>query len=142
MSSLLFQVCTSIQNLSWLDLQCIGRPIQSSILILFISGLTILFFRNLILRTLFSFYNNQTPSVLPLLDARVSDSDKDFDDLPTEQRGPAQPLTAGSKRLLTVSAAVAISLRIELSRELLFNRQCKISSVEVSVCLVNASPAC
>ncbi|KAL2041531.1 hypothetical protein N7G274_005913 [Stereocaulon virgatum] len=118
----------SFASLSYEASSITGRPNQSSIIILFISGLCLVCLRNVITR-LISFKVVQEP-VLPLQDILPFSVQKDLKSPSSESWSSTRYLPPRLRRLLLFSVATAVSLRVGFLHLILDNMQCTISRVE------------
>ena len=106
-----------------------ARPVQSSIILLFLLGLVFFFFRNVITRCISSSSSSSTNEFqLPLQARPVSNGRKDSNESRPGQLDGFQP---HSRRIIMISTAFAISLRLLFSTLILDNAQCSMPSIEV-----------
>lgn len=106
-----------------------ARPVQSSIVLLSILGVSFLLFRDLIAHFIsLSSASGANAFELPSKETPVSHGRKDSNEYRPGQVDTTQPR---SRRIVIISTAVAISLRVLLSGLILDNGQCGFISVGV-----------
>ena len=114
----------------WAD-QCTGRPNQALIFILFISGISLFFLRNVIPKSISSSDYSRDDFPLPLQEINSSNALKGPKYSSSEQDNAAQSLRPQRRRLLQICLAVVLSLRVGILSLILYNQQCTIPSFEV-----------
>lgn len=122
----------------------LGRPTQSSIFFLYFCALIVylLRLRASILNPTSTSTSTQTSTsasfqgLLPLHVRHLSQFSREvFTDL----SNPSKPLTPRTSTFWIITAAIALSFRLELFRIILANRQCTVSGVEVEYYFIHDS---
>lgn len=111
---------------------CTGRPNQALIFTLFLSGISLIVFRNVIPRSISSSHSSRDDSYLPLQGLHSSNALRGPEHSSSGQEDAALFPRPRQGRLLQISLAVALSLRVGILSLISYNQQCTISSLEVS----------